>query len=134
MVDQVNLTHFNDNSLQNNKQMTVTGKYSFTGNTTFQDVVEVDSEMNGLPFDDIMTTSTQQNITATHAFADTVTIKNQNLDIHNFTINGVSMEMVMTKSGKQTITGNKSFKEVSFDNMAFRGSVQGKKGFIILCT
>ena len=126
LVDQVNITHLHGSALKQQGQQNITGKYSFQEDVQFAESIGIGSTLNEHPFDDIMTTSTDQNVVASHTFtADVTTIASQNLELNLFTINNITLDNIMTINGNQTITGNKIYSTVNFNNMHFMNALQG---------
>ena len=128
LVDQVNVTHLHSSALKQHKgyEQIITGKYSFDEDSQFAETITIESNLNEHSTDAIMTTSTDQNITASHTFtADVITITKPNLALNSFTINNVSFDNIMTINGNQSITGIKSYSTVNFNDMNFVNSLQG---------
>lgn len=129
LVDRVNITHFHSSALRQHKgyDQDITGKYSFQKDVQFAKAISIGSLLNELSVDDIMTTNTDQNVTASHLFtADVTIIANQNLKLNSFTVNNNSFDEIMTVDGNQTITGKKSYSTaVAFQGMYFVTALQG---------
>jgi len=121
LVDGTNLTELNERSLKKNKEQTISGQYTFKNVTKFFEDVHIEDSINNIRFEEVITTSTQQNITANLVFKDNVTITN-NVQFNQFTLNGIDVDSIMTKGDQQTVTGSKTYTSpIEFKNVHLDG-------------
>ena len=101
------------------------GSYTFTKNITVTNST-VYGYLNGKKIRSLLTTTTEQEVTAEKTFIETLTILNTNLTLNNFTINGMNIpdDIVIAKSN-QTIYGKKRFNRLRFKDLEISGSVDG---------
>ena len=124
-IDGTKLEDLLDETWSKSQDQVVNGSYTFTKNITVTNST-VYGYLNGKKITSLLTTTTEQEVTAPKTFTENLTILNTNLTLNNFTINGMNIpDDIVTGKSNQTIYGKKRFNRLGFRDLEISGSVDG---------